>query len=95
MRLARVTVALIASLIAGGCATHRSSHVQAYSPQDRDWWYPQGVSSLGPGIYASSDPNALAVGDALGVTCFYDSVGYAQAVQFRRETEFATVPDDN
>lgn len=95
MRLARTAPIVALSLVVGGCAAHRNSHIQAYSPQDRDWWHPQSAACLGPGVYASNDPNSLAVGDALGVSCFYDSVGYAQAVQLRRDTELATVPSSD
>lgn len=101
MRLAPSAALLSLTLVLGGCGARHHTHVQVYGPQSRDWWYPGQTSpttlaaadDLGSHAFRSPASNSLAVGDTLGMACFYDTVAYAARMRERRETEFAIVPD--
>lgn len=103
MRLAHVVLPAVAVLILGGCNSHRQSHLQFPTVQDRAWWCVEGeerpaslavadeLAYASMTSQASTSRSIFAVSDSLGAASFHDTASYVQAVRQERADRFAAV----
>ena len=109
MRPTPIAAIALGTLLLGGCANHRQTHVFVPGVEARDWWYPTTDRNLGRFVqsdevgrvaWAEEDIPAwgghstLAASDALGGASFYDTEAYVQAIRLERNDAVATVPSD-